>query len=246
MPDPGIEIIRVIRDRLRLLTLSVIVVYAILVLGLIAGIVGGYIWVTDQAQIRTHHLNQKLKAERSARMKEQRRIRALAAQAMYQTYILCRSQGRTKRQCRKIAHGIILSPRFTLKQLDTHILRTAELTVTRIFNPPKGQAGATGPRGAPGLSIRGPTGPTGPRGPQGPRGPAGINGGKQGPRGPQGPPGAQGAKGDRGAQGPAGPQGPPGNPTTWCPGAFKVIELFHGPKIVACVVSESFQTKKEK
>ena len=159
---------------------------------------------------------------------------------------LCRSDGRSVKDCRKVANGIILPP----------LTKTQSKEIAKILGKP-GKAGALGPAGVRGLvgraglrgqaGIRGQRGPAGAvgavgprgqrghqgqrgvagvaggRGPAGARGPAGVKGAK-GERGPRGFPGSRGSAGAQGAQGPRGPQGPAGSVASICPNAH-VLEV---------------------
>src|SRR6266542_3584174 len=132
-------------------------------------------------------------------------------------FTVCRSDGRSVKECRKIANGIIL-PALTRGQLTK---------IVKILGKPgkpgqPGQPGLLGPHGIQGLigkigpqGRRGRSGAQGARGARGARGTPGLSGergaaGAAGGRGAQGAQGAQGPAGARGPGGPAGPQGPPG------------------------------------
>ena len=142
-------------------------------------------------------------------------------QTRYITYVLCLSQGRDVKECRKIANGVVLPPNLDLAHVKTETAtigkaRIIKLTVgppgheVTITAPQRGAAGSAGQAGA-----RGATGATGARGSPGPEGSPGLQGekgeaGAQGPRGPEGPLGQRGPsgpQGERGAQGPQGAQG---------------------------------------
>jgi hypothetical protein len=126
----------------------------------------------------------------------------LRNQVLYLSYVLCRSQGRSKKDCRIISHGAVLPSNLTIETLEAQIARLGEARIIRLFVGPNGTR-ITGKSGAPGL--RGPPGPQGKQGPPGPKG-------ERGPQGPaNGPPGPKGEKGDKGAQGERGPQGAQGS-----------------------------------
>src|SRR6266498_3759616 len=126
-------------------------------------------------------------------------------------YTICRSDGRSAKECREIANGIIL-PALTRGQL-TKIIKV-------LGKPGKpgepGKPGLLGPHGIQGLigkdGLQGRRGSPGARGATGVRGTPGSPGerGAAGPAGERGTQGAQGSAGARGPGGPAGPQGPPG------------------------------------
>lgn len=145
------------------------------------------------------------------------------AQAKFQTYVLCRSGGRTVKQCDAIANGAVLpGNNIQLKKIEAALAKFGEATVTKLFVGPPGNRGSVGAGGK--IGPAGPAGPKGnrgakgdngapgPVGPAGPRGPSGKTGGKgqTGSRGATGPPGPQGAAGPAGAQGPPGPVVCPG------------------------------------
>lgn len=126
--------------------------------------------------------------------------------------ILCRSTGRTHRQCEAISKGTLLPANLTLERLQTEFGRIVDARVNKLFVGPPGQSKQVGPGGK--IGPAGPAGPRGPAGKQGPRGATGLPGhqGREGPQGPPGPRGAPGPPGARGAPGPPGPQGPQGPP----------------------------------
>jgi hypothetical protein len=196
----------------RLKRWAIPIILACAILGFALSVVFGIYLLNKQRQANTKRLNQ----ERAARMDAEQRRRRVDAQVRFTAYVLCRSGGRTPKECRRIASGVILPPNLTLDQIEARFAKIAELSVQRIFVKGRpGLSGATGPRGPPGprgLSIRGPRGfrgAGGPGGPRGLRGPQGI----QGPMGQRGP-GGTGPPGPRGATGPPGPpgvQGPPGS-----------------------------------
>lgn len=146
------------------------------------------------------------------RKREKRDRERATAQAYVSNYTLCRSAGRTRKQCRAIAKGTILAPTISTALIEAKLAELGEARVTRLFVGPPGKRGQVGAKGA-----KGPAGPGGAIGPQGapgtpgPRGPRGAKGqGSQGPRGSQGQRGPQGAQGTQGARGAAGPQGQSG------------------------------------
>ncbi len=168
------------------------------------------------------------------REQTRRRVAAneqLVIQVETSNYVLCRSSGRTVKQCRLIAHGVLLEPPDSakLRQLEARVARIGEARVQRLFvhgRQIKGATGSSGVQGEVGPAGRlGPAGPSGPPGPPGPRGPAGAVGppGAHGTPGTQGTPGARGAAGPAGpagARGPVGPAGPPGAAGLACPPGF--------------------------
>src|SRR6266498_2775694 len=124
-------------------------------------------------------------------------------------FTVCRSDGRSVRECRKIANGIIL-PALTRGQLTR---------IVKILGKPgkpgqPGKPGLLGPHGIKGLI--GKLGPQGKSGRTGTRGAVGARGarGTPGSPGARGTAGAVGGRGAQGAQGPAGPAGArgPGGP----------------------------------
>ncbi len=138
----------------------------------------------------------------------ERRARiSLQNQIVFESYVLCRSSGRSKHDCRIIANGSVLKGKLNVKLLEAKVAQLGEAQVTKLFIGKDGtQVTSSGQ-----VSIKGPPGPQGKQGqpgPQGAQGPAG-------PRGQTGSSAAKGAQGDtgaRGAQGPAGPQGAKGDP----------------------------------
>ncbi len=180
--------------------------------------------------------------------------RNLRDQISFEAYVLCRSQGRSKHDCRLISKGVVLSG--SIIKLEAEIAKLGEARVVKLFVGPKatrvtsagkisivGPKGDEGPAGKPGpQGARGPAGKTGAAGPRGvpgtaakqaspgPRGLPGEKGatGATGPPGPEGAKGAAGAKGDQGSTGPqgaAGPQGPPGPSGLTCPAGFAPATL---------------------
>lgn len=180
--------------------------------------------------------------------------RNLRDQITFEAYVLCRSQGRTKHDCRLISKGVVLSG--SIIRLEADIAKLGEAKVATLFVGPKatrvtagkisivgptGQRGTQGPAGPAGQ--RGATGPQGERGAAGPRGPANGKTGATGPRGPSGQTGARGAtgpagpagakgeqgpvgsQGPQGPQGAQGPQGPPGSNGLSCPAGFAPATL---------------------
>lgn len=149
--------------------------------------------------------------QRQQNMEQTENAQRAAIQAQFTMTILCRSSGRTNRQCAEIARGTVLPPNLTLKQIRAEFAKLTEARVQKLFVGPPGINGKQG-RVGPGGAI----------GPAGPRGPAGSSGrsirGPRGATGSRGPAGARGAQGERGAagsqgqRGPAGPQGAPGPP----------------------------------
>lgn len=193
---------------------------------------------------------------RSAQQEQATRKRELAVseasdvQTRLATFVLCRSEGRTSVQCRKIANGVRLPAKLTLSELEARLVKIQAGHVTKLTVGPSGKtvtisgkgligpvgatgktgaqgaAGPVGPHGAAGTDgvngAQGPRGASGARGATGTRGPPGLNG-AQGSRGPQGligPQGNPGAGGLGGPTGPAGPAGPQGPPGLQCPTGF--------------------------
>lgn len=159
--------------------------------------------------------------ETAARMREVEARKRNDIQIRFVTYVLCRSEGRTIRECSKIAEGVVLPANLSLHALEVEIAKLKQARITKLTvggKPVVVSKGLLGPRGEKGdTGPRGRTGATGARGPTGARGAPGMDGergatGPRGAQGPTGPPGAQGEPGAAGAQGPAGPQGTPGPP----------------------------------
>lgn len=183
--------------------------FAILTLGLAAAV---YVQTRDN---------------RESRERDRETAAKNVAQAKFQTYILCRSTGRTVKQCNTIAKGAVLpGSKIQLQQIEAALAKFGEATVNKLFVGPPGSRGSVGPGGTLGppgpKGAKGDKGSTGARGPQGQVGEQGPPGptvtgarGAQGPRGLPGERGAAGAQGPQGAAGPAGPAGPPGE---ICPG----------------------------
>lgn len=173
-------------------------------------------------------------SERQQRMASQRETNRAILQSRFSAYILCRSSGRTRRQCRKISQGIILKPTVSLRMVEASIAKLGEATITKLI------VGREGTRGPVGPAIRGPRGPAGAAGDPGARGSAGPRG-RTGPRGPRG---LTGPAGSAGPAGPRGPQGAPGPPGTVWPSACTVtaIHLRRNPvgDVLAyvCVIGE--------
>lgn len=206
-------------------------------------IIGGIFFFAHDRQ-KTRNIAQlshkQLEAEVDARLR-------LRNQVVYLAYVICRSGGRSKADCRIISHGAVIPANLTLDSLETKVAQIGEAEVMKLFvgpngTPITGTGGAPGLRGPPGpqgkqgtqgsRGVQGPPGPSGgPSGPAGPKGAAGPPGpqGPAGSRGAQGAQGAQGQQGERGAQGergpagpagPAGPTGPQGAPGLVCPAGF--------------------------
>jgi hypothetical protein len=166
------------------------------------------------------------RVEEGRQREKQARVRS-DIQIRFVTYVLCRSEGRTMKECQKISDGIVLPPALTVDEIEA---RLAKITKARITQLTVGQPGKALLIGVPGKGIVGEPGEPGApgrQGPQGPRGSHGANGkngaagrpgprglrGLEGPPGPQGMPGkfaGKGEPGERGAKGPEGPKGPPG------------------------------------
>ncbi len=172
-------------------SLAIILAAAILTLGLMVGI-AGFVVSRDRQRAK-----EDLAIERRARV-------ALRNHIEFEAYVLCRSQGRNKHDCRLIANGSVLQGELDLVQAT--VAKLGEAQVAKLFIGKDGTAVTAGK-----VSIKGPPGPQGKQGPQGAKG-------AQGPPGPPGPPGSGktgssgriGAAGARGLTGPQGPQGPPG------------------------------------
>lgn len=189
--------------------------YLLLALGIGAALLAvGQLWHQNSLRI----------SENKARLNEAETDREKAQQqAQFQAYVLCRSTGRTKKQCRAIATGIILKrlpTTLSVDELETALAKIGEARVTKLFVGPQGKQGQVGPGGA--IGPVGPRGPAGPRGAQGARGSPGVGGprgaaGSRGPRGARGTRGAPGTPGPPGARGPAGPAGRPGPPGSTAP-----------------------------
>jgi len=203
---------------------KVVISYAVLVLACTFAV-----WRAENAS-RHEAENRKIGDKRNAqlirRQNELQRANLLIQirqdnQLRRATYTLCRSFGKTPRQCKKIAKGVVIKS-----------------TILPGRQGPPGPQGKQGPKGATGNSgtitlrqliikvfkeegLQGKTGPRGPKGEKGATGAPGKNGtngvngapgknGAQGPKGEPGPRGAQGAQGPRGLTGPAGPACPVG------------------------------------
>lgn len=186
---------------------------ALAVIGFIATI-GLALWVAKRDR----------DAERRARLREAATLRRNDAQIQYVTYVLCRSEGRTIKQCERIAEGVVLPANVSIKQLEAEVARIKKAAITKltvagktVVVPSKGLLGPRGATGARGLrGATGPQGPTGARGAPGMDGERGTTGarGPQGHTGSQGPAGARGPAGATGAAGPAGEKGDAGAPGT--------------------------------
>jgi Collagen triple helix repeat (20 copies) len=166
------------------------------ILGFLATLLFGAYLLNEQRKTNAR----RIVAEQAARIEAGQQRRLVDAQIRFSAYVLCRSEGRTPKQCRQVARGIILPPALTLDEIEAKLGKIAEIRVQRIFV-----------KGQPGQSIRGP---------QGKQGSKGVRGavGAEGARGIQGPPGSgqRGPPGTRGPQGPQGNPGPPGVPGTQC------------------------------
>jgi hypothetical protein len=160
---------------------------------------GGYL-LNEQRKANSRQLA----TERRARVEATRQRKHIDAQIHFTAYVLCRSEGRTPKQCQRIANGIILPPSLTLDEIRARFGKIAEIRVQRILVRGKTVAGAPGRDGRPGS-----------RGSQGARGAKGERG-SPGKRGNRGSPGASGQRGPPGPQGPPGVQGPPGTPGVQC------------------------------
>src|SRR6266496_5836 len=174
------------------------VAYLFLALGLV---LTGY-----AAYYLNHKLNREVDRQRTGEMRRDLELRLAI-------FTICRSDGRTEKECRQIASGVIL-PALT---------RAQEAQIVKILGQP-GTAGALGPQGIRGLI--GKAGVRGQRGNDGERGPAGS----PGSRGERGPPGARGPMGPAGPPGPHGVpgiQGPPGPAGMICPSGYtaRAVEL---------------------
>jgi Collagen triple helix repeat (20 copies) len=170
------------------------------ILGFLASLLFGAYLLNEQRKTNARRLT----TERAARIEAGKQRRLVDAQIRFSAYVLCRSEGRTPKQCAQVAHGIILPPSLTLDEIEAKLGKIAEIRVQRIFV-----------KGQPGQSIRGPRGPRGPAGPA----TSSTTSGPQGRKGDAGERGARGADGQRGppgAQGPKGDPGPPGIPCTQC------------------------------
>jgi hypothetical protein len=177
------------------------ILIACAILGFAFSIIAGAYLLTEQRKQNTRRLDQ----ERRLRMANEERRRFVDAQIRFTTYVLCRSSGRTPKECNRIANGTILPPNLTLDQIEARFARIAEIQVQRIFV--KGKPGLSGERGSAG--ARGARGAQGSRGATGIRGSAGRPGakGERGEKGERGAPGQRGAQGERGVQGIQGIQG---------------------------------------
>jgi Collagen triple helix repeat (20 copies) len=177
--------------------------------GAVAGVLGGSILhnrhKAASAQASADEAKRALNAERH-----------FALELRLTTFTLCRSDGRSVKDCRKIAAGVILP-------VLTH---TQERKILKILGAP-GPAGALGPKGVQGLigkaGARGHDGKDGAQGAQGPKGNTGSVG-PAGPRGANGATGPRGSAGPQGAQGPPGPPGAVGPPSILCPG-LKIVTI---------------------
>lgn len=179
------------------------------------------LWFIHHQRVQTA---ERIVTERKARVAALREQQRLIAQTAYAVYILCRSNGRTVKQCKLIADGTLLKPTLNVVTLEARIAKLGEASVRELFiNGRKGVIGKSGSVGKSGSAgAIGPAGKQGPPGPPGPPGPAGKGAGPRGAQGPagargsQGPPGARGPVGLAGPQGPPGPRGPPGTPGSVC------------------------------
>jgi Collagen triple helix repeat (20 copies) len=185
---------------------------AFAILGFLATLLFGAYLLNEQRKTNARRLT----TERTARIEAGKQRRLIDAQLRFSAYVLCRSEGRTPKQCEQVAHGIILPPSLTLDAIEAKLGKIAEIRVKRIFV-----------QGRPGQSIRGPPGIQGQRGSKGARGSTGASGAKGPPgigqRGPQGP---------SGARGPQGPQGNPGPPGTQC--KWVVIRIPSSGEFTVC------------
>jgi hypothetical protein len=159
------------------------------------------------------------------RQQEERQRKARDEQQAVQTrqlqiaaYAICRTEGHTRNQCKRIAQGAILQPNTTVHELDAQTIRAVEAQVTRLLVGPPGKRQRVQVKEGSGIALPGLQGIPGPKGPPGPQGPPGIQGppgvgiGRQGSPGKNGKNGKPGARGPQGAQGPQGPKGDPGSP----------------------------------
>lgn len=211
---------KLLRNGYRKWGMAILIVCA--VLGFAATIIFGIYLLNKQREQNTQLFAQ----ERRARMAAEERRRHVDTQIRLNAYVLCRSGGRTPKECRRISQGTILPPNLTLEDIEAHFAKIAEIQVQRIFvKGEPGLTGATGPRGAPGL--RGGRGATGKRGASGQRGP-------QGQRGANGSNGSNGARGPVGPPGPTGPMGPAGS----CPAgsAWKLVSIPSVGQVYVCKV----------
>jgi hypothetical protein len=129
-------------------------------------------------------------------------------------FTTCRSDGRTIRECQRIARGIILPPLTPVQE--KKIIKVIGKPQKSQFNTlikEVGKRGMAGPRGLPGKN--GTNGKNGERGPRGLRGIPGKNGVN----------GSKGDKGNAGPQGPPGIQGPAGPPGPICPAGYTAKEV---------------------
>ncbi len=145
---------------------------------------------------------------------------ALRNNIEFEAYVLCRSEGRSKHDCKLISNGAVLEGKVDVVELEAQIARLGEARVTKLFIGKHGTAVTAAGK----ISIKGPPGPPGAAGPPGPKGPQGTQGsagggkiGKTGARGQAGAQGPPGVQGPQGAKGEPGAQGPPGQSLT-CPG----------------------------
>jgi hypothetical protein len=188
----------------RLLAWRLPIIFACAITGFVLSLIFG-IWMLDRQRDQNRAA---IEREKVLRAREQAARKRGDLQVRYTAYVLCRSGGRTRKQCRKISEGVILPPRLTLEMIDAQFAKFGEATVAKLFIS-KGRVGKTGIQGPGGkIGNTGARGLRGAQGPTGPRGPSGIGSGSKGKKGD---------KGDRGQPGAPGPPGPAGTNFV-CPG----------------------------
>src|SRR6266511_2037799 len=105
--------------------------------------------------------------EQASRRRETAALKRNDVQLRYASYILCRSEGRTQEECRKIAEGIRLPPNLTLQELEARLAKISSARITKLVIGPPGKTVTIGAPKA---------GAAGRRGPRGARGAAGFRG----------------------------------------------------------------------
>jgi hypothetical protein len=200
-----------------------------LILGIIV-ISTGAALVISTIVSNDQRLDDKVEQEARLRERDEQTRRANDRQMVRNIFVLCRSSGRTPKQCEAIVRGTILKPILTFGEIKAELAELERATVTQLFVGPRGRRGQVGAGGTIGpQGIQGPrgfTGSQGSQGIQGPRGPRGQRGlmGTPGARGMPGARGQAGPPGQPGQPGPPGPAGPPGGGGS-CPQGYRGTEI---------------------